>query len=502
MEKILLIFVLVFPIILYFLGSRSKSFFYSKFVYFGSAIMIGLSLFVFWTQTPIELIVLQFIAAQADLPTITLGLRLDTLSGLIGSTVISIGAIVGRYSIRYLDDDPNRITFLRNLSLTVTFILLVILSNNFIQFILAWILTSFFLHQLLTHFNDREGAVQAASQKFWISRLGDGLLISASIILFSVFNSFDFQVIFSQLNNEALLASNSVVLNIACSLLILGAMTKSAQLPFHSWLPNTMESPTPVSALMHAGIINAGGYLVIRMGALLSSFPHTLDLLAIVGGLTTFYGVLVMLTQTDVKRSLAYSTISQMGFMMLQCGLGAFTIAAIHIVGHSFYKAHAFLSSASITDFGRLNRFFPKNKEQESLFKPFFTLIISYAIIFGVLWLLRVDIYQKPGALVLTLILGLAMGQTLLTSATKLLGVGYASMLCVMYFVVYIVFDKFLSSSITKVEQRFDIYDTTVFLVVGSLFLVVYLVQNNISRLRKSRLGQKLYVKFYSGFTN
>ena len=133
-------------------------------------------------------------------------------------------------------------------------------------------------------------------------------------------------------------------------LFVLGAMTKSAQFPFHSWLPDTMETPTPVSALMHAGVINAGGFLVIRLSPLVSLSPIALDLLALIGALTAMLGAVVMLTQTSIKRSLAYSTIAQMGFMMLQCGLGAFSAALLHIVAHSAYKAHAFLSSGSVLD--------------------------------------------------------------------------------------------------------------------------------------------------------
>jgi NAD(P)H-quinone oxidoreductase subunit 5 len=125
------------------------------------------------------------------------------------------------------------------------------------------------------------------------------------------------------------------------------AALKSAQFPFHSWLPDTMETPTPVSAFMHAGIINAGGFLVIRLSPLFVQAPGSLWALAIIGSLTAGFGAVVMLAQPTVKRALAYSTIAQMGFMMLECGLGAFGLALIHIVAHSLYKAHAFLHAGS-----------------------------------------------------------------------------------------------------------------------------------------------------------
>ena len=125
------------------------------------------------------------------------------------------------------------------------------------------------------------------------------------------------------------------------------AMLKSAQFPFHSWLPDTMETPTPVSAFMHAGIVNAGGFLVVRLAPIFAAAPFASGLLALTGAFTAAFGAIVMLAQPSVKRALAYSTIAQMGFMVLQCGLGAYALALLHIAAHSLYKAHAFLTSGS-----------------------------------------------------------------------------------------------------------------------------------------------------------
>jgi NAD(P)H-quinone oxidoreductase subunit 5 len=137
------------------------------------------------------------------------------------------------------------------------------------------------------------------------------------------------------------------------SLLVVTAVLKSAQFPLHGWLIEVMETPTPVSALLHAGIVNAGGFLILRFSDIIAlSFP-ALNTLAILGGLTALFGSVVMLTQTSIKVSLAYSTIAQMGFMMLECGLGAFSAALLHILAHSLYKAHAFLSSGSVIDIAR-----------------------------------------------------------------------------------------------------------------------------------------------------
>ncbi len=135
---------------------------------------------------------------------------------------------------------------------------------------------------------------------------------------------------------------------LATCLLAVGVLTKSAQLPFHTWLPLTMETPTPVSALMHAGIVNAGGYLLVRSSPLLTSSIAAQSIVILFGTLTACLASVIMITQTSVKKKLAYSTISQMGFMLMQCGLGAYSAAMLHIVAHSLYKAHAFLSSGSV----------------------------------------------------------------------------------------------------------------------------------------------------------
>ena len=141
--------------------------------------------------------------------------------------------------------------------------------------------------------------------------------------------------------------------NAAAMLLVITALLKSAQFPSHGWIIEVMETPTPVSALLHAGVVNAGGFLVLRYAHIIALSVPTLDTLAIIGGFTALFGSVVMLTQTSIKVSLAYSTIAQMGFMMLECGLGAFSAAMLHIIAHSLYKAHAFLSSGSIIDIAR-----------------------------------------------------------------------------------------------------------------------------------------------------
>ncbi|MFW6217968.1 MAG: putative inorganic carbon transporter subunit DabA [Verrucomicrobiota bacterium] len=275
---------------------------------------------------------------------------LDRLSATLLLLVSFLGAIISRFSRNYMDGEPREGHFYKWLCITLGSVLCVILSGNLLLFTMAWMATSLSLHHLLLFYREREAAQLAARKKFIISRIGDLCLISAVVWVGVTFGSLDFPTLFEQ---AAALAEGSLEvpasnLHVIGLLLALGALLKSAQFPFHTWLPDTLETPTPVSALMHAGIINAGGYLIVRLSPLVVLSSPALSTLAIIGAFTAVFAGLIMLTQTSVKKTLAFSTVAQMGFMMLQCGLGAFSLAVLHIVAHSLYKAHAFLSSGEL----------------------------------------------------------------------------------------------------------------------------------------------------------
>ncbi len=276
----------------------------------------------------------------------------DTLTAVMFLLVSFVGSIVIAYSRNYLAGDPGHGRFLRWLCLTLAAVLVLIISGNLVQFGLAWMATSLALNRLLLFYPDRPAAVLAARKKFIASRIGD-LCIAISIgLLWQVFGGLDYATLFA---GAKAMAGNATPLavQVAAFLLVIAALLKSAQFPLHGWLLEVMETPTPVSALLHAGIINAGGFLLLRFADLLVLATPALDMLVVVGGFTALFGSLVMLTQSAVKVSLAWSTIAQMGFMMLQCGLGAWSAALLHIVAHSLYKAHAFLSSGSVIDIAR-----------------------------------------------------------------------------------------------------------------------------------------------------
>jgi NAD(P)H-quinone oxidoreductase subunit 5 len=288
---------------------------------------------------------------MAGIAGIGFSLYINALAAIMLVLVSFVGLVVVRYSRNYLDGDPGQVRFTRQLLLTLASVLLLIVCGNIALLIVAWVATSLGLNQLLLFYAARPAAQRAARKKFLASRLGDSCLLLAAILLYIRFGTLEIAEIASSVRSGAVHAS--AALTCAALLIVITAMLKSAQLPLHGWLIEVMETPTPVSALLHAGIINAGGFLVLRLSDVLLFATPALDVLAIVGALTALFGSLVMLTQTSVKVQLAYSTVAQMGFMLLQCGLGAFSSALLHIVAHSLYKAHAFLSSGSVMDLAR-----------------------------------------------------------------------------------------------------------------------------------------------------
>ncbi len=286
-------------------------------------------------------------AATPALPGV--GLYFDGLTAVMFLLVSFVGSIVVHFARNYMAGDPGHARFTRLLCVTLASVLLLILSGNMAMFLVAWVATSLGLNQLLLFYGDRQAAILAARKKFIASRIGDLALAIAIGILWEATGTLEFPALFAALKGQA--ATPALV--VAGVLIAVAALLKSAQFPLHGWITEVMETPTPVSALLHAGIINAGGFLALRFAPLLEMSTPALDLLLVVGGFTALFASVVMLTQNAVKVALAWSTIAQMGFMLLQCGLGAWLAALLHILAHSLYKAHAFLSSGSVVDIAR-----------------------------------------------------------------------------------------------------------------------------------------------------
>lgn len=275
-----------------------------------------------------------------------LSARLDAISATMLLLVTFIGWVVVRYAGTYLDGESRQGAFTGWLCLTLAAVLLLVAAGNLAQLVLGWIATSRLLHRLLLFYPDRVAARRAARKKLIAARVGDAALLGAVGLLAAAYGSADIGVILT----AARAGDGGTLAGAAAALLAVAAVLKSAQFPAHGWLTEVMEAPTPVSALLHAGVINAGGFLLIRFADVMLLSPGTLAVLVVIGGFTALFASLVMLTQPAVKTSLAWSTVAQMGFMIFECGLALFPLALLHVVAHSLYKAHSFLASGGAVE--------------------------------------------------------------------------------------------------------------------------------------------------------
>lgn len=270
-----------------------------------------------------------------------LGLRTDTISLTMALLVSFIGWVVMRYSRFYLDGEDHEGLFHGLMLATLAAVLLFVQAGNLLMLAAAAIAIGLGLRRLLLFYPERPEARRAAAKFTLVWHGGDVALCLAAVLLLATHGTGDIAAITAILSDTGPGTSGHV----AIALLILAAILKTAAFPLHGWLTEVMEAPTPVSAFLHAGIINSGGVLLITTAPLVQHSTGGLAILVMLGGFTALFGAAVMLTQSAVKTSLAWSTVSQMGFMLLQCGLGLWALALLHIVAHSLYKAHAFLSS-------------------------------------------------------------------------------------------------------------------------------------------------------------
>lgn len=274
-------------------------------------------------------------------------LRLDGIGTVMLLLVCSIAIVIVRYSRTYLHGDPGQARYARALLATLGTVTLLVVANNIFVIALAWIGTSLALHRLLTTYHERPQALVAAHKKFLLSRVADVCVLGAVGLLWYGTRSVDIDALLEWTRAHPELSPASKT---AAVLLVCGVALKSAQLPFHGWLIQVMEAPTPVSALLHAGIVNIGGFLLIRLAPFMAQAEVARGLLVVIGTTTAVLAALIMTTRVSIKVALAWSTCAQMGMMLLQCGLGLWHLALLHLVAHSLYKAHAFLSSGTVVD--------------------------------------------------------------------------------------------------------------------------------------------------------
>jgi len=432
----------------------------------------------------------------------TLGTYVNSVTVIMLVLVAFVGAIVTRYSRNYLDGDANRGRFHKWLALTLAAILTLIGSGNLLMFALAWIATSLCLHQLLMFYRERPAAVLAAHKKFVASRIGDLSLLGAIVLIGLSLHTLQFDELFRTL--ASMEGPLPIALEIAALLIVIAAMLKSAQFPFHGWLLQVMEAPTPVSALLHAGIVNAGAFLVIRMSPVISHSQVAMGALAVIGLFTLALASLVMLTQTNIKVSLAWSTTAQMGFMLLECGLGLYSLAMLHLVAHSLYKAHAFLASGSGVDAFRAPAL-PHASPGVGPLRLLLVLAGGGLIALAVGAAFGVTAGHQPALLAAGTVVAIAVTQLLLQMAGVLRGedflrrgLGLSAAVAVAYFTLHALFDAALQGSVLPVQYAagpFQIWLAQAFVGV----FVVLLVFQHILKYAPAFLGDGIYMHLYNG---
>nr|YP_010322846.1 NADH dehydrogenase subunit 5 [Cornularia pabloi]UKP87534.1 NADH dehydrogenase subunit 5 [Cornularia pabloi] len=279
---------------------------------------------------------------ESDLLAINLGLQFDMVTAVMLIVVTTISGLVHIYSTSYMREDPHLPRFLSYLSLFTFFMLVLVTSNNYVQLFIGWEGVGLCSYLLINFWFSRIQANKAAIKAMLINRIGDIGLILAIILIWKEFGVLDFCSLFSTLS-----PSSACVW--ICVLLTIGAVGKSAQLGLHTWLPDAMEGPTPVSALIHAAtMVTAGVFLIIRSAPLFDYSPTATVIVGLVGSITAFFAATVGLVQSDIKKVIAYSTCSQLGYMVMACGTYSCLSSLYHLLTHAFFKALLFLGAGSI----------------------------------------------------------------------------------------------------------------------------------------------------------
>jgi NADH-quinone oxidoreductase subunit L len=281
-------------------------------------------------------------------------LRIDSLTAVMLVVVTTISALVHLYSIGYMADDPHRPRFFAYLSLFTFFMLALVTADNLVQLFFGWEGVGLASYLLIGFWYLRPSANAAAIKAFIVNRVGDFGFALGIFALFMLAGSTDFETIFAQAPSIAaktvhVLGHDYNVMTLVCLALFMGAMGKSAQLFLHTWLPDAMEGPTPVSALIHAAtMVTAGVFMVARLSPLFELSPNAQSFVIFIGASTAFFAATVGLVQNDIKRIVAYSTCSQLGYMFVAMGAGAYSIGMFHLFTHAFFKALLFLGSGSV----------------------------------------------------------------------------------------------------------------------------------------------------------
>ena len=335
-----------------FLGDKISQFITCFFVLISSALSIYIFSDVAINSNTYNLKIFNWITSGGLV--LNWSINIDTLTSVMLVVVTSVSALVHVYSVGYMSHDPDKPRFMSYLSLFTFMMLMLVTSDNFLQLFFGWEGVGLASYLLIGFWYKKPSANSAAIKAFVVNRVGDFGLAIGIFLIFKYTGSVNFVDVFKAIptlldKNISMLGIESSLINFICIFLFIGAMGKSAQIFLHTWLPDAMEGPTPVSALIHAAtMVTAGVFLVVRCSPIFEYSPFVLNIIVLVGATTAFFAGTIGLVQNDIKRVIAYSTCSQLGYMFFAAGLGAYHIAIFHLFTHAFFKALLFLGAGSV----------------------------------------------------------------------------------------------------------------------------------------------------------
>ena len=275
---------------------------------------------------------------------VNFGFLIDPLTAVMLMVVTGVGFLIHVYSVGYMHGEDGFTRFFVYMNLFMVSMLLLVMGNNFLVLFIGWEGVGLCSYLLIGYYFNKVSAAKAATKAFVVNRIGDAGFLLAIFLVFVNFKTLDYLKVFENANQLSVEMATAITL---C--LLVGAIGKSAQIPLYTWLPDAMEGPTPVSALIHAAtMVTAGVYMVVRTHVFYDMAPVSMATVGIIGGLTALFAATIGLVQNDIKRVLAYSTVSQLGYMFLACGVGAYMAAIFHLVTHAFFKALLFLSAGAV----------------------------------------------------------------------------------------------------------------------------------------------------------
>jgi NADH-quinone oxidoreductase subunit L len=385
---------------------------------------------------------------------IPIGFYVDRLSAIMMTLITCVSVIIYNYSVGYLYQDRHARRYLAMICLTDFVLICMVSSSNLMMLFLFWQVLSYLLY-VLAHNHGHPGTLAGAFKTFTLLRIADTAFLAGIALTYQLYGTLEFQELFVRAAATPIALSVGPGMEISGAtaitlLFFVGAMGKSAQFPIHLWLPGSLFAPTPVHALLHAGIINAGGFLINRLAPLFGLSSTTLHVAFVVGTMTAILGASMMLAQNDIKKTLGFSTIGQMGYMIMECGLGAFSLAVFHLIAHGLFKATVFLNCGNVIHKARQEPHFPHVDHQAdeeglsrltwltgfvtTLFIPLLILLVTHGV-------LHIPLLESQGTVIFFFFIWITSSQAILT-LTRLRQVASwkvsAAMLTTLLFIVFV----------------------------------------------------------------